>query len=309
MNIWKHKSIQFRIGMRTAKSAIAVMIAMAVVYFYGVTTSRIIFAVLGAMEAMQPTIKASLRSCLTQVTGVISGALFGLFLNALGLHPLITTGIGIVMVISIYNALRIQFSPSLPCLIVVTICTTPDIAPFIYASGRIWDTLIGFAVGITINALIFPYDNRKQIRYTLESLDQELIRFLEDLFDGDDILPDAKLMADKVSTMASQLTVFSNQKLLMQLKRQQEDIRSFEVCEKDARELLARMEILSHIGDPGRLSEENRQALTECGAVIKDTRPLIDPTEREIVVNYHVRQILRVRKDLTNELQKSMVTK
>lgn len=295
--------------MRTAKSAIAVMIAMAVVYFYGVTTSRIIFAVLGAMEAMQPTIKASLRSCLTQVTGVISGALFGLFLNALGLHPLITTGIGIVMVISIYNALRIQFSPSLPCLIVVTICTTPDIAPFIYASGRIWDTLIGFAVGITINALIFPYDNRKQIRYTLESLDQELIRFLEDLFDGDDSLPDAKLMADKVSTMASQLTVFSNQKLLMQLKRQQEDIRSFEVCERDAREMLARMEILSHIGDPGRLSEENRQALTECGAVIKDTRPLIDPTEREIVVNYHVRQILRVRKDLTNELHKSMVTK
>jgi len=309
MNIWKHKSIQFRIGMRTAKSAIAVMIAMSVVYFYGVTTSRIIFAVLGAMEAMQPTIKASLRSCLTQVTGVISGALFGLFLNALGLHPLITTGIGIVMVISIYNALRIQFSPSLPCLIVVTICTTPDIAPFIYASGRIWDTLIGFAVGITINALIFPYDNRKQIRYTLESLDQELIRFLEDLFDGDDSLPDAKLMADKVSTMASQLTVFSNQKLLMQLKRQQEDIRSFEVCEKDARELLARMEILSHIGDPGRLSEENRQALMECGAVVKDTRPLIDPTEREIVVNYHIRQILRVRKDLTNELHKSMVTK
>ena len=309
MNIWKHKSIQFRIGMRTAKSAIAVMIAMAVVYFYGVTTSRIIFAVLGAMEAMQPTIKASLRSCLTQVTGVISGALFGLFLNALGLHPLITTGIGIVMVISIYNALRIQFSPSLPCLIVVTICTTPDIAPFIYASGRIWDTLIGFAVGITINALIFPYDNRKQIRYTLESLDQELIRFLEDLFDGDDILPDAKLMADKVSTMASQLTVFSNQQLLMQMRRQQEDIRSFEVCEKDARELLARMEILSHIGDPGRLSEENRQALTECGAVIKDTRPLIDPTEREIVVNYHVRQILRLRKELTNELHKSMVTK
>ena len=119
----------------------------------------------------------------------------------------------------------------------------------------------------------------------------------------------AKLMADKVSTMASQLTVFSNQKLLMQMRRQQEDIRSFEVCEKDARELLARMEILSHIGDPGRLSEENRQALTECGAVIKDTRPLIDPTEREIVVNYHVRQILRVRKDLTNELHKSMVTK
>ena len=55
MSIWRNKSIKFRIGMRTAKSAVAVMIAMTVVYFYGVTTSRIIFAVLGAMEAMQPT--------------------------------------------------------------------------------------------------------------------------------------------------------------------------------------------------------------------------------------------------------------
>jgi len=309
MSIWKNKSIKFRIGMRTAKSAVAVMIAMTVVYFYGVTTSRIIFAVLGAMEAMQPTIKASLRSCLTQVTGVISGAILGLALNALGLHPLITTGIGIVAVISIYNAFSIQFSPSLPCLIVVTICTTPDIAPIIYASGRIWDTLIGFAVGITINALIFPYDNRKQIRYTLESLDQELIRFLEDLFDGDDCLPDAKLMAEKVSTMASQMTVFSNQSLLMQRKRQQEDIRSFDVCQGKARELLARMEILSHMGTPGRLTEENRQALIDCGAVIQDNRPLTNPTERDIVVNYHVRQILRLRKELTEELHKSINAK
>ena len=295
--------------MRTAKSAVAVMIAMAVVYFYGVTTSRIIFAVLGAMEAMQPTIKASLRSCLTQVTGVISGAIFGLLLNAFGLHPLITTGIGIVLVISIYNAFSIQFSPSLPCLIVVTICTTPDIAPILYASGRIWDTLIGFAVGITINALIFPYDNRKQIRYTLETLDQELLHFLEDLFDGDDILPDAKLMAEKVTVMASQMTVFSNQKLLMQMKRQQEDIRSFEVCEGKVRELLARMEILSRMGTPGRLTEENKQALIACGAVIKDTRELTEPTERDIVVNYHVKQILRLRKELSEELHKSVTAK
>lgn len=305
----KHRAIKFRIGMRTAKSAVAVMIAMAVVYFYGVTTSRIIFAVLGAMEAMQPTIKASLRSCLTQVTGVISGAIFGLILNAIGLHPLITTGIGIVLVISIYNAFSIQFSPSLPCLIVVTICTTPDIAPILYASGRIWDTLIGFAVGITINALIFPYDNRKQIRYTLETLDQELLHFLEELFDGDDILPDAKLMAEKVTVMASQMTVFSNQKLLMQMKRQQEDIRSFEVCEGKVRELLARMDILSRMGTPGRLTEENKQALIACGAVIKDTRELTEPTERDIVVNYHVKQILRLRKELSEELHKSVISK
>ena len=309
MRKWKYKSIKFRIGMRTAKSAVAVMLAMAAVYFYGITTSRIIFAVLGALDAMQPTIKASLRSCLTQVTGVISGAVFGLILNSMGLHPLITTGIGIVLVISIYNALSIQLSPTLPCLIVVTICTTPDIVPFIYASGRIWDTLIGFAVGITINALIFPYDNRKQIRYTLETLDRELLRFLEELFDGDDIMPDARLMTEKVNIMASQLSIFSNQKLLMQAKRQQEDLRHFEICERKARELLARIEILSHMETPGQLTPENRQALIDCGAVIKDERTLTEPAERDIVVNYHIKQVLRLRRELTEELQKSVMPK
>ena len=240
---------------------------------------------------------------------MISGAIFGLVLTSLGLHPLITTGIGIVLVIMIYNAFHIQFSPSLPCLIVVTICTTPDIAPILYAAGRIWDTLIGFAVGITINALVFPYDNRKQIRYTLETLDHELIRFLEELFDGDDIIPDAKIMAEKVALMASQMTVFSNQKLIMQMKRQQVDIHSFEICEGKVRELLARMEILSRMGTPGRLTAENKASLIECGAVIKDERDFIEPTERDIVVNYHVKQILRLRAELTEELHKSVTAK
>ena len=295
--------------MRTVKSAVAVMVAITLVYFYGVTTSRIIFAMLGAMEAMQPTVKASLRSCLTQMTGVIFGAIFGLLLKATGLHPLISTGIGIILVITVYNALRFQFSPTLPCLIVVTICTNPDVIPLVYASGRIWDTLIGSAVGIAINALVFPYDNRKQIRFTLESLDRELIHFLEELFDGDEVLPDAKLMAKTVNTMAAQMTVFSDQNLLIKSKRRKEDSHAFHICEKKARELLARMEILSQMGTPGRLTEENKQALADCGALIRDTRVLTDPTERDIVVNYHIKQILRLRAELTEALHRSITSK
>ena len=93
------------------------------------------------------------------------------------------------------------------------------------------------------------------------------------------------------------------------MKRQQEDIRSFEVCEGKVRELLARMEILSRMGTPGRLTEENKQALIACGAVIKDNRELTEPTERDIVVNYHVKQILRLRQELSEELHKSVTSK
>ena len=175
---------QIRIGPRTMKTAAAVIIAMVIVHFYGTTASRLTFAMLGAMAAVEPTFTDSLRSCLAQIVGVFFGALIGLVLLAVPLHPLTRTGIGIVLTITLYNTFRIRFSPSLPCLIVLTLCVTPDIQPLSYACGRIWDTAIGLAVGLTINTQVFPYDNSRQITQTVESLDRELIRFLEEMFDA-----------------------------------------------------------------------------------------------------------------------------
>ena len=164
-----------RIGLRTIKTAVAVVISMIIVDAYGATTSKLIFAMLGAMAAVQPTFKESLASCLTQIVGVIFGAVIGVLLLAFPIPPLVATGIGIILVITLYNALGIRFSPSLPCFIVVMLCTTPDIQPMTYSLGRVWDTAIGLGVGMLLNTLIFPYDNRSQIRATMESLDRELI--------------------------------------------------------------------------------------------------------------------------------------
>ncbi len=298
------KHINFHIGLRTIKTAAAVMIAMLIVDSYGATTSKLIFAMLGAMEAMQPTFKASVKACLTQIVGVLFGAFIGVGLLALPISHVLAAGIGIVLVITLYNTFHIHFSPSLPCLIVVTLCTTPDILPIAYAFGRIWDSMIGLSVGMAINTLVFPYDNSRQIRATVESLDRELIRFLEEMFDGDDVMPDAQVMTAKVNAMARQLEVFSNQKLLMHRKRQKKEMESFAVCQGKARELLARMEVLSRMDVPGRLNEENRRRLNACGANIRDERPLNSVLERDVVTNYHVAQILKLRRELLEALGK-----
>jgi len=297
----KHKRI--RIGLRTIKTAVAVMMAMAVVDSYGATTSKLIFAMLGAMEAVQPNFKASVRVCLTQIVGVLLGALIGILLLRLPVSHVLAAGIGIVTVITLYNTLRIRFSPSLPCLIVVTLCTTPGIAPLTYAAGRIWDTLIGLGVGMLINTLVFPYDNSQQIRATGQSLDRELLRFLEALFDGDNVMPDAEKMTEKVNAMAGQLAIFTNQRLFLHRHRQKKEIESFEACARKARELLARMEVLSQMGVPGRLNPENRRRLEASGAQIRDTRPMDSVLERDVVTNYHVTQILRLRRELLEALE------
>lgn len=293
------------IGLRTIKTTVAIVISMVIVDYLGASASKLIFAMLGAMAAVQPTFRDSLDSCYAQIIGVLFGAAASIVLAALPVPPLVATAIGMILVITLYNVLRIRYSPSLPCFIVVMMCTTPDIQPIGYALQRIWDTAIGLSVGMIINTLVFPYDNSRQIRATVESLDKELIVFLEDMFDGDDILPDADMMSQKVDAMYRQMRVFSNQKLLLHLKRQQEKIETFHQCELKARVLLARMEVLSQMGSPGCLSEENRKALEECGARVLDQRCLGEPTERDVVMNYHIRQVLLLRRELLEALKKA----
>lgn len=293
------------IGLRTIKTTAAIVIAMVIVDYLGASASKLIFAMLGAMAAVQPTFQDSLDSCFAQIVGVLLGAAASIVLLALPVPPLVATAIGMILVITLYNVLHIRYSPSLPCFIVVLMCTTPGISPVGYALERIWDTTIGLGVGMIINTLVFPYDNSRQIKESVESLNRELIAFLEDMFDGDDVLPDADAMSRKVDAMYGQLCVFSNQRLFLHLRRQKEKIETFRLCEHKARELLARMEVLSQMGRPGRLDTENRRALESCGAAILDQRLLDSVTERDIVTNYHVRQILRLRRELLDALKKT----
>lgn len=300
----KLRKVKVPIGLRTVKTAVAVIISMIIVEFFGTSESKLIFAMLGAMAAVQPTFTESVESSLTQIVGVIFGAALSVVLQFLQLPPLVGTGIGIILVITLYNAFRLRFSPGLPCLIVVMMCIEPEESPFLYAAGRVWDTAIGLSVGMLINMLIFPYDNSRQIRATAESLDRELILFLENMFDGDDLLPDAEVMSRKIADMDNQLRIFSKQKLFWRLRSQKRELNKFRIFESKARALVAQMEVLSHLDAAGRLSNDNRQTLLECGAQVRDERQIDTMTDLDIITNYHVSKVLTLRFELMEILKK-----
>ena len=296
--VMSERNRRFHIGLRTVKTVAAVIIAMVVVDAYGATTSKLIFAMLGAMAAVQPTFKESAESCLSQIVGVLFGALMGVLLLLLPVSHLVITGIGIVLVITLYNALGIRFSPSLPCFMIVMLCTSPGVQPLSYALGRVWDTAIGMAIGMLINTLIFPYDNRRQIRVTMESLDRELILFLEDMFDGDDDLPDVEAMAGKIDDIERQLNIFANQKLFMRPGRYRAQLEAFREYETNARRLISHMEVLCHLERPGEITPENLNRLDACGARVKNRADCADMEEYSDVINYHITHILDLREQL-----------
>lgn len=289
---------KIHIGRRTIKTVAAVVIAMLVAEFCGSTTSKLIFAMMGAMEAVRPTFKESLEAVLSQFFGIFVGALIAVLLHTLPIPYVVSAGIGILIVITFYNVLRIPFSPSLPCFIVVMVCTTADVHPMLYALGRIWDSAIGLGVGMLINTLIFPYDNSKKFRTAVQNLDRELIVFLEDIFDGDDKLPNAELMEEKLNDIAYQLSIFANQRLPFHKARQKEKLKLFRMCEGRAIRLVSHMEILCSMDRPGQLNDENLKLLRESGANIAEQPELVEWSDMDTVTNYHVAQILALRKEL-----------
>jgi hypothetical protein len=62
------------------------------------------------------------------------------------------------------------------------------------------------------------------------------------------------------------------------------------------------MEILCCVGHPGRLNEENISRLKACGANIQDPEPLEFLSEKDVVTNYHITQILNIRQELLEAL-------
>lgn len=299
---------RIHIGRRTFKTGLAVLVSLIVVSFYGTTTSKMIFAMMGAMSAMEVTFQKSLESCFTQFVGVFFGVIVGVFLRSLPLNVLVCAGIGIILIITLYNVFQIRFSPSLPCILIVTICTTPDIQPFTYAVGRLWDTAIGLGVGMLINVLILPYDNSLKIRQTIEYLEKEVIEFLEDMFDGDKEYPDTVKMRRIIDEMGSELGIYAKQWLPFIVKQ---DVRKLDVfirCQNKSRELLAQMEVLSQMEHPGRLDVDIKKRLEENGADIRDKRIIDRVEEIDIITNYHVSKILDLRQELMetiNEVTKN----
>ena len=299
--IEKLRQFHSPVGLRTLKTAVAVSVAIMLVEQYGTSAEELFFGVMGAFAAMEPTFKASVRGCVAQISGVIVAVILSMLVLLLGIPGDIEAGIGVILVMGTYQLLHLKMSPVLPCYVLVTICTTPGIDAVGYGLARIWNTALGLAAGMVINMLVFPYDNSKKIQQVMNSLDRDLVEFLQDMFDGDEHLPDTEEMERKIDSLQSQLAIFADQRLLRR-RRQKVLLSRFQTCEDTARELLLEVEVLRSIEHVGKLNHENQQALQALGATISVQEDTKRFSVEDLVINYHVKRALELREKLKREL-------
>lgn len=297
----KVRNMHFPVGLRTLKTAVAVALSILMVERYGTSADELLFGVMGAFSAMEPTFKASVRSSIAQITSVVIGVLLSLTMRALDVPEVVAVSIGIILIMAMYQLMHRKSSPVLPCLILVTICTQPQLSAVTYGAERIWNTALGLGVGMLINMLVFPYDTSKKSQQIMISLDEDLIHFLQDRFGGDDHLPETEEMERKVESLQRQLAIFADQRLLRR-RRQKRMLARLQRCEETARALLLEVETLRSIEHIARLNQENRAALRALGAQIVEEIPGNRFSVEDLVVNYHVSRALELRQQLKDTL-------
>ena len=70
------------------------------------------------------------------------------------------------------------------------------------------------------------------------------------------------------------------------------------MCEGRARRLVSHLEVLCAMDRPGQLNNENLAKLRADGADIVEQPELQEWTDKDTITNYHVAQILALRKEL-----------
>jgi uncharacterized membrane protein YgaE (UPF0421/DUF939 family)/RimJ/RimL family protein N-acetyltransferase len=161
-------------GARVAKTALAIALAWWAGQAIG--EPRPIFAALGALHAVQPTVAASLRKTGGQLLGIIIGTLLALA-TSLSLPALSPVAIGLAALLALAATVR----PGVSALLGTEVAVT---ALFVLALGqgqpywglvRLWEVAVGGGVAIAINAFVLPPTYLDEAREAVHRLTRQLV--------------------------------------------------------------------------------------------------------------------------------------
>ena len=154
MTIKSKIDYKYRIGMRTLKTALAVVIGLYISYLLDLDSA--IFVSIAAVSTMKPSMSESLEDFKKRLFTCVFGVMVGYFFSKISvveyLEPLIA-GLGILLTIYILVVVKMKDMTQLSCIVfVASFCSNSD--KFYYATNRIIGTVIGIIVGVLVNYFI-----------------------------------------------------------------------------------------------------------------------------------------------------------
>ncbi len=292
------KNINFNhfIGMRGIKTAIAVIIGLYISKALKLNTP--IFTSITAITSMQPSISQSIKDLkmrsFTSVFGVILGTTFSL-INVPSIFSPVMAGLGILIVVWVLVSIDMKSMITLSCIVFMAsfVATTDKL---VYGVNRIFGTLIGNIVGVSINYLISSPNVYEDFLKALFELYEQMrdsiigITFSDKPYNLDDYKEKLYTLESKFEILEAEINAPFVEKYGIENPR--ELVHLFN-------EILIRLEILEEYHTNPRIEWNN---LVEVERIFKIT-PFKHPSYKhhddfEVVYNYHLKIILEFVKDI-----------
>lgn len=278
---------KLRIGMRYIKTAVAV--ALCILISQLLHREYPLFAGIAALLAMDTTITSSFIAGRNRVFGTLLGAAVGvLFFLVFPGNPYLC-GLGAMLIIYVCTTMGWTNSASIAAIVFLAVMLNPaGEHPWIYSMNRILDTLLGIAVALVVNYLLFPNDTARRLLDGEAVLSSKLKEAAKKIFctgepvDFDDLLQTIVGMENLLGLHTEDFR--PGRKHALDVQQVMDRLVIY-------REVYAHMKMLLRLSDEIRLNEPNVARITQLGYGMPANVGCCD-SELDVVYNYHVGRIL-----------------
>lgn len=275
-------------GPRILKTALAVALSVLLARLLTQEPLSLFYAAFGALIAMETTVSRALRQGLTQLVGVACGTLLGyasvlLFPSP---APFWVIGLGVFLLLFFLNALRLNFSASLACVIFLSSCVIPTENVVNDSARRLLCTAIGLVTALVVNVCIRPYNNRRRILSVLDQLRQSIPEAVAAVVR--ECIPDVQPLVTLLRSLDRELELYHSQRFL----RRQDDEAVLSGCRQLAQRMVQELEVICGMDSLGELNAANAERLRALGIDLPAPAPRhCDPNDT-VVMNYHLEKLL-----------------
>lgn len=296
----KHKKrrTHVRVGLRTLKTALSVGVALYIVSLFG---SISIFPALAAIAVMRPTFEDAVNECRSQGVGILIGGILGCLAVKLWPNcPIWLMGLGVIVILTFCAAYRLEYAGALSCCIFLAACIGASDTVILDTVRRLLHTAVGLAVGLGVNTLILPYDNRSRILQLLRQACDEVPAEL-----GECLLnhhyPDLSECETLVERLHYELRIYSHQ-LLDGRNDRTAEIAFLSGCVQLAERMVQELFAISCMDSLGAPTGENCARLAALGMPVSCS--IRGAHEEDVIVtNYHLGKLLDSRDYLVAMLE------
>lgn len=287
-----------RIGLRSIKTAVAVMIGLYLSYIFKLYTP--LYTSIACVTSMQSSVYDSVKDVTKRGFTAVFGVTLGYLLSKLTEDPyleILVCGFGVLLILFLLKQFKLNRMASLSCIVFMASYFS-KIDKFQYGLNRVIGTIIGMLVGLLVNLIVARprldldfYNDAIVQRDILRNIFINIIK--RDERNIEFVSGSRKSIEEKLEKLLKEYETIIHPKM---------DI----VHAKELKGIFSNLEISLNLLDllePRVLNYENRIKILEDFG-IETTEEEVEESELSIVYNYQVANILRCFEEMEDILEK-----